>query len=178
MPLIGAFFYGPNPGPCSYHATGVGTPFTTTYAYQGTQLQGEQLQDDSIQTPQVKKTYSSDAEGRIIGSTAEDETETFEYGADYLLYTFLKGGSPKQQVRYTLNARGYPVSATITVPNQEQLTRTISYQYGNCRLLRRTTADSTGVVGEQLVYSYDSAGRIAARLDSSGSGDTYDYSCW
>lgn len=176
MPLVGPFFFGPNPGPCSYRSTGLSEPMRVTYSYQNGRLQSEVQTLDSSTTIRLERTYASDAEGKIVGITSADETETLEYGTGYLLETTTRTGSPAQQIRYALNARGYPVSVSITAPNQEG--RMISYEYENCRLNRRTTMSSTGTVIERLNYSYDSQGRVATRLNTDGDGDTYDYSCW
>jgi YD repeat-containing protein len=176
MPLVGPFFYGPDRGPCSYRTVGGGEPTTVTYGYQGDNVQTEQQKLDAIITPQYNKTYVSDAEGKLVSSSSEDGLETFDYGADYLLYSLTRGGLPTEQVRYTLNARGYPVRAAITIGSQGS--RTASYRYEGCRLAGRTISDVNGAVIEELAYTYDSAGHLSSRLGADGAGDMYDYSCW
>lgn len=175
LPLVGPFFYGPSPGPCTYRSTG-GEPTTTTYGYQDGRVQSEVETSDAQQQPLLQLTYARDAEGKLISGTATDMLETFEYGADYLLDTTTRNGMQTQQVRYTLNARGYPISALFTIVGKED--RSIAYRYENCRLQGRTITTTSGTVTEELSYTYDSMGRVAARLNSAGLGDTYDYSCW
>jgi len=176
MPIIGAFFYGPNPGPCSYHSNLTSSPATVTYGYQAGQVQTEQQTTDGILTPTYSKVYTTDAEGRLVSSTSVNEAETFEWGTDFLLYTVTRPDRPTQQVRYALNARGYPVSAIMTIADQPS--QFVTYLYENCRLVERTIAIENGTVYGHIAYTYDSAGRVAARLDESGVGDTFDYSCW
>jgi YD repeat-containing protein len=177
MPLVGPFFYGPNPGPCSYRSLGVSPSYTVTYTYQADQVQSEQETVDGQQTPRRESSYVSDPAGEIVSATSTgDQSETFEYGADSLTDTLFVSGAQQSQVRYTLSARGYPISAAVIVANK--VGATVSYRYDHCRLQTRTTMDLNNTVTGQYDYSYDSAGRLVTRVAGDGSGETYDYSCW
>lgn len=168
MPIIGPFFYGPNPGPCSNNDSAQ----SVKYTYQGGVLQSELEDSHGVQ---VVTTYSSDAQGRFTMSSQGDMIDVYEFGANSLVDTETVGGMFRQEVRYSLSSSGYPLSAVVTLANHTSLS--VSYTYASCRLFQRTIVGPTGALTEQDSYKYDSAGRVIAR--STGTDEQkYDYSCW
>ena len=172
MPIIGPFFYGPDPGPCSYVDTST-SQGTTTCAYQA----GKLVSDSSTIGPST--TYQLDAQGRIGSYTTGGATDVFEYGSDYLLDTTTSSDSSNgKQLRYSLSTTGYPLTAVLTFPNGT--VQNIRYNYSSCRLVTRLLTDVASGSTSELDYTYDSVGHLMSRIDPTGStdGDVYNYVCW
>jgi hypothetical protein len=178
MPHVGAFFYGPDPGPCSFTSNIGNQTYVFTYMYEAGKLRGQQQTIQGILGVQSTSVYGLDAQGRLESVTTGTDIEVFEYGADYVLDTVTRqDGTISSQVRFTLSSTGYPVSASIGA-GPGTPSRIQSYAYNNCRLVSRAALDPAGSLAQQLNYSYDGAGHVLSRLDASNRGDTYDYSCW
>lgn len=172
MPVIGPFFFGPDPGPCSSVDTST-SQGTTTYVYEEGKLVSDSSQIGSLTT------YQLDAQGRIGSYTTGGTTDVFEYGSDYLLDTMTSSDSSNgKRLRYSLSTTGYPLTAVLTFPNG--MVQNLRYDYSSCRLVTRVLTDvATGSTSE-LDYTYDGVGHLISRIDPTGSidGDTYNYACW
>jgi hypothetical protein len=78
-----------------------------------------------------------------------------------------------------LDAKGYPQSLAATSLSSGE-TVSASFEYANCRLIKRTGNNSDGTVNldVEMTYEYDTTGRVAFRLSGNGGREDYDYSCW
>jgi hypothetical protein len=158
MPIVGPLFYGPNPGPC--------TVASSKYNYD-TQGRLTSIDDAAGSSLSGVAVWNGD----VLVSIGEDN---YEWGSNYVKNTF-----PDGTVRYELDAKGYPQSLTSTSLSSGE-TVSASFEYANCRLIKRTGKNSDGTVNldVEMTYEYDTAGRVASRLSGNGDGDYYDYSCW
>ena len=158
MPIVGPLFYGPNPGPC--------TVASSKYNYD---TQGRLTSIDGAAGSSLSGVAVWN--GDVLVSIGEDN---YEWGSNYVKNTF-----PGGTVRYELDAKGYPQSLTSTSLSSGE-TVSASFEYANCRLIKRTAENSDGTVNldVEMTYEYDTAGRVASRLSGNGGGDYYDYSCW
>lgn len=168
MPIIGPFFYGPDPGPCSSKDD----LDTSKYTYEDGVLKSELRRQHGLEST---TTYSADAQGRLMTSSDGAASDSFEFGPSSLVDTTTRNGSLEQQVTYSLSPSGYPLTAVVSAPNQA--VRTVTYSYESCRLFQRTITAATGTLVEQDSYSYDSAGHVIARSNGTAQ-QIYDYSCW
>jgi hypothetical protein len=169
IPIIGPFFYGPDPGPCST----VDDDGRSTYTYQDGVLVSELYKaDDGTIGNEVVITYGTDAQGRVTATSGVGSGDVYEFGTGTLLDTLTYQGTLLLQARYSLSSSGYPLSAIVAKPGQPS--ETLTYAYKSCRLVQRTTS-------EVATYTYDSAGHVVARsilMDGQAYTQTYDYGCW
>ncbi|MBN1606537.1 MAG: hypothetical protein JW940_07875 [Polyangiaceae bacterium] len=177
FPLVGPFFYGPNPGPC-------------TLAW----IRWD-VADDTDH-------YEYDADGRLTGSWSDLGVEwTYTYTGDLIdiasglwtdgtvdteTYTFhsdsvvVARDTPvsSSEVTYLLGASGYPQSVTLVGGGAEDVIN-MTYEYEDCRLVARRGyhEDGTAAANYDLEYEYDEEGRIVRASNVELTMDI-DYSCW
>lgn len=186
MPLVGVFFYGPDPGPCSSTEYEESNPteesMTTTYDYDAN---GHLL---SITGPtgfsEVTTTCTwtgNSLTGCTIGAFDEQEAVPSAYSLREGALVVSTSTSTYSYIEtYTLTSNGYPVAYRRTdasgVASDEG-----EYLYENCRLTKRTALNpATGEArfGRSMTYVYDSAGRTSKRISDAGYVTEFDYSCW
>lgn len=153
FPVIGPFWFGPDPGPCSSGPEG------STYTY------GDELLMSS--TTGGGETYLRDDQDRLIEVVSATDPATYEYTGG----TVTENRSTHAAV-YTLSSNGYPLRADVlTVGSSEPVTYT--YEYDECRLSLR---DAPGDAADRS-YGYDEAGHLTAITDGA-SVTTFVYDCW
>jgi len=153
FPIIGPFWFGPDPGPCS------DSPEGTTYTYEDGLVQGSTLSGG--------QTYVRDELGRMIESVSTSDPATFEYSGNTVTET-----RDQHVVVYTLSNNGYPLTAVL-YDAESSAPGTYTYHYVNCRLFIR---DAPGALPDRT-YEYDEEGHLSVILNGSVA-TTFDYSCW
>lgn len=160
LPIVGPFFMGPDPGPCSQASDD--PLYEGTYTYDGDLAASSTVWDG--------ETYTRDAEDRML---------TYEAGgAPVSTYTYEASAFVEDSggllTRYELDSQGYVVRAIRTPEGQEPLVW--QYQYEDCRLVRRTPPPDDPTYSER-VYTYDEEGHIASFTETERTV-SFDYSCW
>lgn len=182
LPLIGVMFYGPDPGPCS---TTQADGSVLKFKYDSSNVLTQAATED--QSLIWKFTHEN---GLLVGEqdiTAKVTTTfTFSYPAGHINYVVRTSGAatPNYTANYTLDARGYPQSATVAdesaTPSPDWPHR-YTYTYDGCKIATRTAYLDSGAVAASLSwnYHYDAAGHLTemTKFDSTAAM-TYDYSCW
>jgi len=152
FPVIGPFWFGPDPGPCS-------DTDGSTYAYEGGLL--------ASSTQGGGETYLRDDQDRLIEVVSNSDPATYEYVDGEVLET-----RTSHTAVYTLSERGYPLVASVVFTDSGDL-ETYDYVYEDCRLVLRQGPPSRG----DRSYTYDDHGHLET-LNDGGSVTTYDYGCW
>ena len=166
-PFLGSFFYGPDPGPCSW-TDGM---TVRTFNYSGDVLQSITSSDGGSET------LTWDGE-RLMSSTettaaGASRTTQYSYSADSLTLT-TSSSSFTATTTYRLSPAGYPLSREYSYKRSDGSSspvETTTYEYVNCRL-------------SGYPDGYDAAGHLMGvfptngiRLIPYGTG-TPDYGCW
>jgi hypothetical protein len=175
FPIVGTYFYGPNPGPCT--VTTQGAVYTVTYNASNKPIR--QATSDNVNV--TTYAYTS---GLLTSETDLNQTNqtniAYQYSDNVAGYTSSSAASVMSTYTYTLDAQGYPQSlmAQGAILGANSPTR-YQFVYDNCRIIERVAylADNTESTNSDLFYSYDSQGRISERK-SALFDETYDYSCW
>lgn len=165
MPLVGPFFYGPDPGPCT-SAKG-----SVTFSYAAGRVRSS---TDTTQYQTQSFTWQGD---RLTSASGGSSADTYTYGPRSVVIA--SSDSSGRQVltqTYQLSATGYPL--TVSIGNGAGTQTWIKYEYINCLLDRRPETDANwneiGTPQEKvLTYSYDAKGHVRTR-----GTEQYDYSCW
>lgn len=159
LPIVGPFFMGPDPGPCSQTSSdGISD---AVYTYEGELVASSTLYEG--------ETYVRDDQQRLIAyqSVAFDIPVVYEEGA------FVEETAPGTLTRYELDELGYLLRAIRNQGSSEELVW--EYQYEDCRLVRRAPPPNSE--HSARVYSYDAVGHISSYTEGE-SVITFDYSCW
>jgi YD repeat-containing protein len=185
FPTIGPFFYGTNPGPCKMIVTSGTTSTSTTtfnYTYDASgQLTG-QVTDDGSQVTTYQYEQGLLTHETSTNTTASTQTvTTYTYSGNTVTYSSASAGATVSGYVYTLDAQGYPITVTaLQVTSTDASVATHhTYEYENCRLLRRVgyNAANEEVTGQAAAYTYDESGRVSHRT-MANRDESYDYSCW
>jgi hypothetical protein len=152
FPVIGPFWFGPDPGPCS-------DTDGWTYTYEDDLL--------ASSTQGGGETYVRDEQNRLIEVISDSDPAAYEYVDGEVLET-----RTSHTAVYTLSERGYPLVASVLFTDSGQV-ETYDYVYEACRLVLRQGPPGRG----DRSYMYDEQGHIAT-LSDGGSVTTYDYGCW
>lgn len=153
FPVIGPFWFGPDPGPCSAQ------PNDVTYEYEGGLLVSS--------TTGGGETYVRDAESRLIEVVSVADAASYAYDGNTVTET-----RSTHSVVYTLSTTGYPLRAEV-LTNGSTAPTTYTYFYDDCRLSLR---DAPGALADRA-YEYDDQGHLMAIVDGSSS-TTFAYDCW
>ena len=176
LPIIGPFFYGPNPGPCTRTFQGV----TYTFAYDSAGLVSSQSTGSST-TIAVTRTQGLDTTEVVNGSQGSTTT-TYTYSANSIMGISTSSSGSQTQYFYTLNDQGYVTSYSLVgTPPLTMMPVRYEYVYSNCRLIQRVAYLSNNSVDPNSTtqYAYDSQGRLTARTSPDATTDEqFDYSCW
>ena len=178
LPLVGPWFYGPHPGPCSRTDSGSSAGLVVVdYSYDDADRLVEAVSADGASSEQ----YEWDEQGRLtrrINHTAAGDTRyDYSYADDGILET-----SPDvaTRVEYQLGPQGYVTRTLLDVNDDGIVDGSIEYQYRDCRMLRRITEQppDSGNIAELMIYEYDSDGSLSARIANASLVTTFDYGCW
>lgn len=174
MPLVGLFFYGPDPGPCSsttQNADGIVVE-NSTYGYVGEQLTSITRSDGFLEL------YDW-TDGKITAGTYDGGYGVVNHQYSYAEGRMVDAYGSSSETAYTLSERGYPLSVTVGVGPDLAVRTTAKYEYLDCRLTRRLVyTDGTLQRAQTATYLYDEADRIVAREFDDGQMESLDYSCW
>ncbi len=184
MPLVGVFFFGPDPGPCSSEDA-VESPTSEvldayTYNYDSN---GRLLSTHSEQF-NVDTTCSWNGDVLVsctIGKVEGQEAVVQSYTADAASLIATSSTSAGTRVEtYMLSTNGYPLQVVRTNDSGAVLSGA-EYAYSDCRLVRKTMTNGISSVplsGGTTTYAYDELGHVKSRSSDDGVTTTYDYACW
>ena len=163
FPIIGPFFYGPDPGPCR---TSDGR---TTFSYAA-----GRVQSDTDSMLKLTETFTWQAD-QLSSSTGTGADANYTYSPGTVVIVTTQANSPPGMQSYHLDSAGYPLSASIGTGSSQ---RWLKYDYVGCRLDRRYETDASGnelnVAQDSAInFTYDAIGHVLAR-----NGEQYDYGCW
>lgn len=164
FPLVGPFFYGPDPGPCTSNNGSL------TYSYAAARVQSV---TDSMGKQSETYTWQAD---RLSGSSNASSEDSYSYGPGSVVIVSGTGGGSGATQTYRLNAAGYPLD--VSIENGAAVQRWLKYNYVDCLLDRRIETDASGnelksLQGGVLTYTYDAKGHVGSR-----GAEQYDYGCW
>jgi hypothetical protein len=175
FPFVGAFFYGTNPKPCtiSQHSD---TVLTFQYDSAG-QVMGAANADN---TQRILYTFTDGRMTKEVDTTSTAVTTyVVEYGTGTVKYT-ASGETLNYTGTYLLDARGYPLSATMVATSPRAYTSRYTYAYENCRMIARYEFDDSGSTTpySTVLYDYDSQGHMVRMYSTNGSFEwVWGYSC-
>ena len=193
FPWIGAFFYGPDIGPCSFTetdqpGTSFAKSFTPIYTYDGDGLLTQAVtRQDAGSTHNIQYTYAS----RLPSAARDFEAGTtydikYYYGVDSAGFTSTIEQTTKvTKYDYALDPKGYPMSVVYSssVDGQDNTPTDVGvrfvFEYENCRIVKRTayTSDGTEYPPSTSLFTYDDVGHLV-EVSAPNYEYTYDYSCW
>jgi len=153
FPVIGPFWFGPDPGPCTSE------PEAVTFTYTDGLLTSSTMGGGEV--------YVRDERARLIEVLSASEPATYEYEGDTV--TEVRG---ERRIVYTLSSTGFPLTADVFSDSNSEPARYV-YHYQDCRLLYR---EAPGALSDRI-YEYDAAGHLVA-MNEGASPTTFDYGCW
>lgn len=156
FPIVGPFFMGPDPGPCSQTEGQI----TSTFIYEGELV--------SSSTIGGGETYERDGMGRMVRYI----TPTITYEQTYAP-GFLYDSTEDYVVTYALNADGYPTEGVQDIDKDGEPDNVWTYVYEDCRLTQRLAPEGYPA----RTYEYDDVGHVIATREPERV-ITFDYSCW
>ena len=164
FPIIGPFFYGPDPGPCQANDG------TYTFSYADGHVQsGTDTAHDLTET----FTWQTD---RLVRSSVSDRGDSsYTYSPGSVVIVTTQAGMTPTTETYRLNSAGYPLDVSLDTGAGAQ--RSIRYHYVGCVLDRRFETDAAGhelssPQNQEVRYRYDAQGHVLRGRER------YDYGCW
>jgi hypothetical protein len=171
LPYIGAFFYGPDPGPCR-----VGRDPANFDA-------GSIIEYDTSGRPVAQRsaggefptTFVWDGDLMVAAVSETSGTLSFAYEPGALTTT-----NSSQKGVFELDPRGYPRRYVMTNIVGGAVQWVTLYQYADCRIVGRKP--DPDVMQERPIneetYTYDAEGHLVLISDAEGTILAFDYSCW
>jgi len=182
FPEIGPFFYGPDPGPCTYKRVSLAadnnTFLTLSYGYST-----EGLLTEYVNAWPAERYFPVWRDGRLVQITGMDDTLKTTTIAAYEWKDGAAIETLKATVnRYALAPNGYPLSVVTTSLTDPSYCQVGLFDYEACRLIamRLMVAGNPASAKEWAVaYAYDDRDHLISRTDVGRAiADTYDYGCW
>jgi hypothetical protein len=186
---VGPFFYGPDPGPCSYTETdqpSSNSPkiYTVVYTYADglATLAATGNNDHHFEYTYVDGLLDREDKHFELGLLS---SVTYRYGAGTAGYTRFSPANKNHSYDYVLDDKGYPQTLTYSEKDNGQDATPAGtgvrfvYEYADCRIQKLTGYTSGGAVdsASTSTFSYDDAGHLL-EVNSANYDFTYDYACW
>ena len=191
FPVVGAFFYGPDKGPCSATETdrpsgGVPKTFTVNFTYNGEQPTMAHTPAASTLVHQYEYTYLQGLLSKELDFKEGLQSQiTYSYATHKASYLLIDASGSSFQYDYTLDDNGYPKSIDLGTYVNGTLTPPASgparfvFEYDTCKIQRRAALTLAGDPSDRSTstYSYDDAGHLVD-INSPDREVVYDYACW
>jgi hypothetical protein len=175
FPLIGPFFFGNDPGPCTLTAAGVQYDFS---------YNSENVLTEMANSDRSDVTTYEYAQGLLVRETRREHedisTTTYDYAEGKVSTLTTDPDGVGVAYEYLLDDLGYVQTAKLLNPvlSASQPTHYL-YQYDGCNIGRRIAfdRDDAANLDDTADYSYDSQGHLIERKNAV-SDEIFDYSCW